>query len=122
MSIGNRIKEERERMKLSQTSFADLVGVHRKSQANYETDQRNPNTAYMKAMATAGIDVGYIITGERFENIASTATELAYLRQCRALAAKGLAQQGLDGLNFLRISNGIEWPEQQPATSEEDKE
>jgi len=58
--------------------------------------------------------IKYIVTGEQFENVASNATELAYLRQCRALATKRLAQQGLDGLNFSRISNGIEWPEQQP--------
>ncbi|WP_445368836.1 helix-turn-helix domain-containing protein [Methylomonas sp. BW4-1] len=109
MSAGSRLKEERERLKLTQKSMAEAAGTTTRTQISYEGNATPPKSAYLAKVAVFGIDVGYVITGKRFENVACTPTELAYLRQCRALATKGLAQQGLDGLNFLRISSGIEW-------------
>jgi len=66
MTIGKRLKEERERLKISQTSFAEIAGVHRKSQANYETDASTPDLAYIEALKAAKIDVDvrYITEGK----------------------------------------------------------
>ncbi|WFP51407.1 hypothetical protein PL263_05100 [Methylomonas sp. EFPC3] len=112
MTIGERLREERERLKLTQPVFAEAGGTTKQTQHAYESNRTTPKGSYLAKVAMLGVDVGYVISGERFENVAGSPIELAYLRQCRALATKGLAQQGLDGLNFLRISNGIEWPEQ----------
>jgi transcriptional regulator with XRE-family HTH domain len=109
MSIGARLREERERFKLAQTPFAELGGTTKQTQHAYESNRTTPKGSYLAKVAALGVDVVYVITGIRAENVAHNATELAYLRQCRVLATKGLAQQGLDGLNFLRTSNGIEW-------------
>lgn len=63
-TIGARIREERKRLRLSQEAFAKEVGVHRRTQINYESGERNPDTAYLAALAAARVDVGYVLTGQ----------------------------------------------------------
>lgn len=65
MSIGERLREERERLGFTQSAFAEIAGAHRKSQGNYEANERNPDAAYLAAIAAAGADVLYILTGQR---------------------------------------------------------
>ena len=65
MTTGRRLKEERERLGFNQTDFAAIGGVGRKSQFNYEDDERKPDADYLAAIATTGADVRYIITGDR---------------------------------------------------------
>lgn len=108
MSIGERLREERERLGLSQTAFGELAGVGRKSQFNYEENERSPDADYLSAIASAGADALYILTGMRGENIANTPTELAYLRNCRALPSQEAKQAGLNGLVALRKAYGVE--------------
>lgn len=62
--IGERIRAERLRLGLSQALFANKVNVHRKTQINYETGERKPDTDYLQAIAKEGVDVGYVLTGE----------------------------------------------------------
>ena len=69
MSIGDRLREERERLGFSQASFAEITGAHRKSQGNYELGERMPDAAYLAAIAAAGADVLYILTGVRVGEI-----------------------------------------------------
>ncbi|WP_052166363.1 helix-turn-helix domain-containing protein [Methylobacter tundripaludum] len=111
MTIGDRLREERERLNLSQTSMAETAGTTKKTQIDYEKNRTPPKANYLAKVATYGVDVAYVITGIRAENVAHNAMELGYLRQCRVLATKELAKQGLAGLDFLRTSNGIEWSE-----------
>jgi transcriptional regulator with XRE-family HTH domain len=108
MNIGERLQEERERLTLNQTNFAGLLGVHRKSQANYENNERQPDAAYLAKAASVGIDVLYVLTGMRNENVAGTPTELAYLRNCRALAKVNAQQQGLDVLTAFREALSVD--------------
>lgn len=72
MSIGERLREERERLGFSQASFAEITGAHRKSQGNYELGERMPDAAYLAAIAAAGADVLYILTGSRSAAVAPT--------------------------------------------------
>jgi transcriptional regulator with XRE-family HTH domain len=65
VDIGARLKEERERLKLNQDEFAALGGVKRKTQFNYESGERSPDAAYLSALAAHGVDLQYILTGER---------------------------------------------------------
>lgn len=64
-SFGSRLREERERLSLSQTEFAVACGVKQLAQSNYENDKRNPDSAYLAAAAQLGVDVNYLITGVR---------------------------------------------------------
>lgn len=65
MSMGERIKGERRRLGLNQTDFAALAGVQISAQTNYENDKRAPDATYLAALAAAGVDVLYVLTGER---------------------------------------------------------
>jgi transcriptional regulator with XRE-family HTH domain len=60
---GARIRELRERRKMTQTEFADLAGVTVRAQRNYEAGLRTPNLDYLSALAAHRVDIGYILTG-----------------------------------------------------------
>lgn len=63
VTIGQRLREERERLGYTQPAFADLAGTTKKSQIDYEKDLTQPKAGYLAAIATAGADIGYIVTG-----------------------------------------------------------
>jgi transcriptional regulator with XRE-family HTH domain len=63
--LGVRIREERLSLGLTQESFAKQLGIHRKTQGNYESGAREPDAAYLAAASKAGVDIGYVLRGER---------------------------------------------------------
>lgn len=69
ISIGDRLKEVRKAMGLSQSEFAEIAalagvaGATRQSQANYEKGRQMPAAAYLAAIGNAGADLQYILTG-----------------------------------------------------------
>ncbi|WP_227510923.1 XRE family transcriptional regulator [Acinetobacter bereziniae] len=65
MTIGQRLREERERLGFTQPSFAEIAGTTKKSQIDYEKDLTQPKANYLASIAEAGADINYIITGER---------------------------------------------------------
>ncbi len=65
MGIFLRLREERERLGFSQEAFGVLGGVQKRAQINYEKGERHPDSAYLAAIAAAGADVLYILTGQR---------------------------------------------------------
>ena len=65
MHTGDRIKEERERLGFNQADFAALAGATRKTLFNWESGAASPNTAALAAWADAGLDVLYVVTGQR---------------------------------------------------------
>ena len=65
MSIGERLKEERERLGFTQPAFAALAGTTKKSQIDYEKNLTQPKAGYLAAIAEAGADVQYVVTGVR---------------------------------------------------------
>lgn len=65
INIGERLKEERLRLKLSQEDICTAADINRRSQSNYESGQRSPDALYLSRIAELGIDVNYILTGKR---------------------------------------------------------
>lgn len=65
MSIGERLREERERLAFTQPAFAGLAETTKKSQIDYEKDLTQPKAGYLAAIAKVGADVQYIVTGVR---------------------------------------------------------
>ena len=63
--IAERLKEVREALGFSQQAMADRLGVSLRSQQNYEAGSRTPDATYLAAIAAAGADVLYILTGQR---------------------------------------------------------
>jgi len=65
VGIGARIREERLKLKLNQTEFAEAAGVKKNAQSNYEKDLRVPDANYLEAALRMGCDVVYVLTGRR---------------------------------------------------------
>jgi len=63
--ICDRLREAREALGLSQQALAERCGITARSQRNYESGERLPDAGYLAAIAAAGADVLYILTGER---------------------------------------------------------
>lgn len=63
-SIGERLKEERERLGYSQSDFAAMGSKTKKTQIEWEKGEAYPNASFMAAIAAAGADVQYILTGQ----------------------------------------------------------
>ena len=87
--VGDRLREERERLRLSQAAFGEIGGVKANAQAKYESGERFPGTDYLAAVAEAGIDVLYVVTGERKPTQAESisAEEAILLARYRELPA-----------------------------------
>ena len=65
MNLNERIKEERERLGYSQTAFAALAEASKHSQINWEKGIGTPTASVLAAWAPHGVDVLYILTGQR---------------------------------------------------------
>lgn len=65
MTIGDRLREERERLGLSQTAWATHAGTSKQVQISYEKGKTFPNAEYLAVCANLGADVAYIITGKK---------------------------------------------------------
>lgn len=84
--FGGRLKEARKGLSLSQSEAADLVGVTREHWGRCERGLAVPGGEVLAALATAGADVRYILTGERDGPVplaltAEEQTMLDYFRQ-----------------------------------------
>lgn len=67
MSFGERLASERKRLGLRQGEFASLVGTDGAKQSLYETGRRELRADYLARLADAGVDVIYVLTGQRAE-------------------------------------------------------
>jgi len=65
MDFGTRLREERKRLSLTQTALGAVGGVRVQAQLLYEQGKRKPDIDYLSAIAAAGVDVLYVITGRR---------------------------------------------------------
>jgi transcriptional regulator with XRE-family HTH domain len=63
MAINDRLREERERLRLSQADFAEKAGIHRNTQARYELGKREPDSGYLETIKAMGVDVDYVLFG-----------------------------------------------------------
>lgn len=64
MSIGNRLREERKRLKLTQAEMGGVGGVMEMVQKHYESGDHFPDGQYLCGIAAIGADINYIITGQ----------------------------------------------------------
>ncbi|MCP1605739.1 helix-turn-helix domain-containing protein [Pseudomonas citronellolis] len=86
-TIGDRLKEERVRLGLSQTDLGAVGGVGKTTQINYEKGERSPDATYLSAAAQRGVDVLYVLTGKHVpaEPGSITAEEFDVLRFLRLM-------------------------------------
>lgn len=123
MSIGERLREERERLGLSQPKFAALAGTTKQTLFSWESGKTAPDGFQLAAFAEAGVDVQYVLVGDRDEPpapvlTAEEQTMLNYFRESQpairraALGAllgavsPGISQHG-DGVNQVNSAPGV---------------
>lgn len=63
--LGRRLREERERLGLSQEDFGAIGGVRRVTQYLYEQGDRSPSLQYLVHVMAAGADLAFLVFGER---------------------------------------------------------
>lgn len=69
MSIfGERLRQERQRLGLSQEEFGEAGGVKKVAQSNYETGKRRPDSEYLERVSSLGVDVQFLFSGMRTDN------------------------------------------------------
>lgn len=117
-SLGSRLREERQRLCLSQKDFSGLGGVQVNAQGKYESDQRIPNARYLTAISAKGIDVLYVVTGDRTPlSIACLdPQEQDILRSYRALDPT--SQDVLEKLSKILYRAVTGWPESERSAPE----
>jgi transcriptional regulator with XRE-family HTH domain len=88
---GNRLREEREKLGISQEELGAIGGVSRNAQGRYESDDRAPDWVYLERLAQHGVDVLYVITGQRVQAAAAVLTgeEATLIENYRHAAAEG---------------------------------
>ncbi|MFY3955503.1 helix-turn-helix domain-containing protein [Achromobacter xylosoxidans] len=67
IEIGARLKDERERLGMTQQDFAALGGASKRSQIEWEKGGQVPNAEFLAALDARGVDVLYVVTGRRDE-------------------------------------------------------
>lgn len=115
MGISERLREERERLGKTQPEFGALAGVKKQAQLRYEKGERSPDAAYLSAAASNGVDVLYVLTGQRSTTALSPEeqTLLAYYRDAPAAVRRaamgalvGGAQPG--GMTMTQSGGGVQ--------------
>ncbi len=61
--FGERLTEERKRLKFSQTELGSQLDVSKRSVLDWEDDAASPKADYLVKMSGLGIDVTYVLTG-----------------------------------------------------------
>lgn len=98
--IGERLKEERERLGLSQPAFAALTEASKSSQASWEKETAYPNAKALDVWARVGVDVAYVVTGKPSasgEALTADERELLALFRAAPLSVKAAAIGALQG-------------------------
>lgn len=97
MSVGKRLKEERNRLGLSQTAMAVACGAAgKRTQIMFEQDDHVPNGTYFIAADEIGVDVTYVLVGRR-SLLDEADTELLDAWRGASLSARAAAMNLLSG-------------------------
>jgi len=89
MGYGERLASERRRLGKTQSEFAALVGTDSQKQSLYETSKRELRGDYLSTIAAAGVDVLFVLTGNRQTGGTLEPGEAEVLQNFRALSFHG---------------------------------
>jgi len=92
LNIAERIKEERERLGLSQSKFGSIAGVSKQTVITWEKGNTSPTAVQLNEMSSFGLDAMYVLLGRRTIAVQSlTVRETCMLENYRALAEEDKA-------------------------------
>lgn len=87
-----RLKEERQKLKLSQTDIADICGISREMWSKYERGLATPGGEVLASLANAGANIQYVLTGNQTSNeINADEYELLHMYRNAPLSVKAAA-------------------------------
>jgi transcriptional regulator with XRE-family HTH domain len=104
-SIGQRLREERVRLSLSQADLGDIFDVDRKVVRYYEENKTSPRADQLELFRGHGADVIYILTGERLP-LSVRQDVAAYLPRDRLaleISKMNLSEEDADILRCLAV-------------------
>lgn len=99
--LGNRLREERDRIGMTQPVFAEAAGAKKRTLIDWEKGVSSPTANQLEALSEIGVDVLYVLTGRRAtaaNGLAAmepgpaghlTLPELGLINSWRQLDAKG---------------------------------
>ena len=115
VNIGDRLKEERERLRMTQESFSVAGGAGKRAYIRYEQGERLPDAGFLAALSASGADVLYVLTGRRSATALSPEeqTLLGYYRDAPAAvrrAAMGALVGGAlpGGMTMTQSGGGVQ--------------
>ncbi|OHX10282.1 MULTISPECIES: helix-turn-helix transcriptional regulator [Chromobacterium] len=88
-----RLKEERERLGLTQEVFADKAGAKRRTLVDWEKGVSSPTAVQLAALAAAGVDVQYVLLGQR---------------QGQGIGESAVHQAVLDAIDLLSLEKKVD--------------
>lgn len=65
MSIGARLRFERERLGFNQPEFAAFAGATKQTLNSWESDRSSPKADQLEVLGGKGVDVYFVLTGQR---------------------------------------------------------
>ena len=105
--FGDRLREAREQLGLSQQAMADRCGVTMRSQRNYEKGERLPDADYFVALVNLGLNVEFLLTGNPAVLIAQSLRDAqAEIAQFTELLYAGKARPEAFGIGEPRTPYG----------------
>lgn len=63
--IGFRLKEERQRLGLTQAAFSESAGAKPRTLIDWEKGVSSPTAVQLSALGSVGVDVQFVLTGQR---------------------------------------------------------
>lgn len=118
--IGQRLREERLELGLSQEKFGAVGGVAARAQRNYEAGLRLPDAEYLAKIERIGANIHYIVTGHRrsvvveFDEPAPPPLDFALVKNILELFRGEPRCQSLDVDSLTRVfvvlyRNNLNW-------------
>ncbi|WP_363169570.1 helix-turn-helix transcriptional regulator [uncultured Lamprocystis sp.] len=65
LDFAARLREERNRLGLTQAEVCEAGGVQPRAQVHYEKGERTPDAEYLAGLRRIGMDVLYVLCGQR---------------------------------------------------------
>lgn len=98
MQISDRLREERERIGLTQTAMSKLGGVAFRTYCDYESGKSEPKASTLAKLGLSSVDILYVLTGTKTPSsidISEDEAELVKIYRSAPLAIKAAALAAL---------------------------
>lgn len=75
ITIGDRLRAERERLEATHKQFAEMAGVAQRTAIDWQDGKTSPNAKQLGQLAEHGVDIGFVLSGIRSVSMPGMASE-----------------------------------------------